>query len=428
MKKTIFGILAVLLAFTLMLSACVQNSGNSGSTGNNSSSSSSSSTSSSSSSSGEDQPEPDEPDILDGYEKSCAITEFPTEDLSKVSLKPTFDVSDCVFDAEDIIVPYQLFGDGMCLQRDAVNKIWGTIENLEGNKHIAAEFRGRVYYGTVENDNWEIYLPTMTAGGPFEMTLICDWGTKKIENVYVGEVYLLSGQSNMEWKVEWSNEILQDLYSDETACISDNIRLLSIPTKFHDEPTKILEETPVWNGAEASSIKNFSAVGYIFGKKLQESLDCPVGLVCTAIGGTITESWLDKESYEEYAKNNKTACDESLIWKKPSQSFNGVIYPLEGFNFRGVLWYQGESNIYDGAQNNHDKVLKALLSSWRKFFNNPQLTFSMAELARFVENPDAYSVINEKIVAVAREDQFVCNAINLDQGAWEDIHPKDNEP
>ena len=425
MKKTIFGILAVLLAFTLMLSACVQNSGNSGSTGNNSSSSSSSSTSSSSSSSGEDKPEPAEPDILDGYEKSCAITEFPTEDLSKVSLKPTFDVSDCVFDADDIIVPYQLFGDGMCLQRDAVNKIWGTIENLEGNKHIAAEFRGRVYYGTVENDNWEIYLPTMTAGGPFEMTLICDWGTKKIKNVYVGEVYLLSGQSNMEWKVEWSNEILQDLYSDETACISDNIRLLSIPTKFHDEPTKILEETPVWNGAEASSIKNFSAVGYIFGKKLQESLDCPVGLVCTAIGGTITESWLDKESYEEYAKNNKTACDESLIWKKPSQSFNGVIYPLEGFNFRGVLWYQGESNIYDGAQNNHDKVLRALLSSWRKFFNNPQLTFSMAELARFVENPDAYSVINEKIVAVAREDQFVCNAINLDQGAWEDIHPKD---
>ena len=290
MKKTIFGILAVLLAFTLMLSACVQNSGNSGSTGNNSSSSSSSSTSSSSSSSGEDKPEPDEPDILDGYEKSCAITEFPTEDLSKVSLKPTFDVSDCVFDADDIIVPYQLFGDGMCLQRDAVNKIWGTIENLEGNKHIAAEFRGRVYYGTVENDNWEIYLPTMTAGGPFEMTLICDWGTKKIENVYVGEVYLLSGQSNMEWKVEWSNEILQDLYSDETACIRDNIRLLSIPTKFHDEPTKILEEPPVWNGAEASSIKNFSAVRYIFGKKLQESLDCPVGLVCTAIGGTITES------------------------------------------------------------------------------------------------------------------------------------------
>ena len=78
MKKTIFGILAVLLAFTLMLSACVQNSGNSGSTGNNSSSSSSGSTSSSSSSSGEDQPEPDEPDILDGYEKSCAVTEFPT--------------------------------------------------------------------------------------------------------------------------------------------------------------------------------------------------------------------------------------------------------------------------------------------------------------------------------------------------------------
>lgn len=299
MKKAIPVILAVLLSFALMLSACVQNSGNSGSSGNNSSSSSSGSSSSGNSSSEGEQPEPDEPDILDGYEKSCAVTEFSSENLSKVNLKPTFDVSDCVFDAEDIIVPYQLFGDGMCLQRDAVNKIWGTIENLEGNKHIAAEFRGRIYYGTVENNDWEIYLPLMTAGGPYEMTLICDWGTKKIENVYVGEVYLLSGQSNMEWKVEWSNEILEDLYSDENACRNDKIRLLSIPTKFHDEPTKTLEEPPVWSGAEASSIKNFSAVGYIFGKKLQESLDCPVGLVCTAIGGTITESWMDKESYTE---------------------------------------------------------------------------------------------------------------------------------
>lgn len=105
MKKAIPVILAVLLSFALMLSACVQNSGNSGSSGNNSSSSSSGSSSSGNSSSEGEQPEPDEPDILDGYEKSCAVTEFSSENLSKVNLKPTFDVSDCVFDAEDIMFP-----------------------------------------------------------------------------------------------------------------------------------------------------------------------------------------------------------------------------------------------------------------------------------------------------------------------------------
>ena len=424
MKKTTV-ITAFLLSLLLLFAACSENAGNSA---GNSETGGTASESVFSSEKDESGDSPDEsgslPDVLDGYEKSCAVTEVPSDDLSKVSLKPTFDISDSVYDAENIIVPYQLFGDGMCLQRDAVNKIWGTIENLEGNEHIAATFRGRTYYGTVKNDNWEIYLPNMTAGGPFELTLICDWGTKTIKDVYVGEVYLLSGQSNMEWKVGWSEGVLADLYSDETACRNDNIRLLSLATKFHDEPTKNLEAQPVWNGANVSSIKEFSAVGYIFGKRLQNSLDCPVGLVCNAIGGTIVESWMDVEAFSEYERNYETARDDSLMWKKPSGSFNGVIYPLEGFNFRGVCWYQGCSNIY-GAEKNHDKALNALISCWRRFFNNPELTFSIAELARFVEDPDAYSVINEKIGIVARGDKLVCNAINLDQGDWADIHPRD---
>ena len=424
MKKTTV-ITAFLLSLLLLFAACSENAGNSA--GNSETGGTTSeSVLSSEKDDGSDSPDESDslPDVLDGYEKSCAVTEFPSDDLSKVSLKSTFDISDSVYDAENIIVPYQLFGDGMCLQRDAVNKIWGTIENLEGNEHIAATFRGRTYYGTVKNDNWEIYLPNMTAGGPFELTLICDWGTKTIKDVYVGEVYLLSGQSNMEWKVGWSEGVLADLYSDETACRNDNIRLLSLATKFHDEPTKNLEAQPVWNGANVSSIKEFSAVGYIFGKRLQESLDCPVGLVCNAIGGTIVESWMDEEAFSEYERNYETARDDSLMWKKPSGSFNGVIYPLEGFNFRGVCWYQGCSNIY-GAEKNHDKALNALISCWRRFFNNPELTFSIAELARFVEDPDAYSVINEKIGIVARGDKLVCNAINLDQGDWADIHPRD---
>ena len=424
MKKTTV-ITAFLLSLLLLFAACSENAGNSA--GNSETGGTTSeSVLSSEKDDGSDSPDESDslPDVLDGYEKSCAVTEFPSDDLSKVSLKSTFDISDSVYDAENIIVPYQLFGDGMCLQRDAVNKIWGTIENLEGNEHIAATFRGRTYYGTVKNDNWEIYLPNMTAGGPFELTLICDWGTKTIKDVYVGEVYLLSGQSNMEWKVGWSEGVLADLYSDETACRNDNIRLLSLATKFHDEPTKNLEAQPVWNGANVSSIKEFSAVGYIFGKRLQNSLDCPVGLVCNAIGGTIVESWMDEEAFSEYERNYETARDDSLMWKKPSGSFNGVIYPLEGFNFRGVCWYQGCSNIY-GAEKNHDKALNALISCWRRFFNNPELTFSIAELARFVEDPDAYSVINEKIGIVARGDKLVCNAINLDQGDWADIHPRD---
>lgn len=431
MKK--LGLIAFLLSILMLFTSCLgggssssadtPNSGNSESVSIGGESDSESRESSSEIESDSGKPD-DYSDILKDYEKSCSVTKFPTDNLAKVNVTPTFDISDSIYNAEDIIVPYQLFGDGMCLQRDAVNKIRGTIENLKGNKHIAAEFRGRTYYGEVYGDNWEIYLPMMTAGGPFEMTLICDWGTKTIKDVYVGEVYLLSGQSNMEWKVGWSEGILDDLYSDEKECRNENIRLLSLGGKFRETPTKELETAPVWNGANASSIPNFSAVGFIFGKKMQESLGCPVGLVCTAIGGSIIESWMDEETYAEYAKNNKTACDDSAIWKMPNLGFNGMIYPLEGFNFRGVGWYQGCSNVY-GTEGNHDNALRALIACWRKFFDNPELTFSICELARFHENTIAYSTINEKIRIVAKEDKFVCNAINLDQGDWTDIHPRD---
>lgn len=364
-------------------------------------------------------------DPLEGYEKSNSVTEFSDEDMAKVNMRPTFDVTDCTFDASDYIVPYQIFKDGMCLQRDAVNRIWGTIEELKGNEHIAASFRGRTYYGTMNGNAWEIYLPKMMAGGPDDLTLICDWGTKVIKDVYVGEVYLLSGQSNMEWKVGWSEDVLEDLYSSPSKCLNENIRMLSVDGQFHSEPTTSLKSEPVWYGANSESIPEFSAVGYIFGKKMQETLGCPVGLVCTAIGGTIAESWMDKETYEEYAKTvDKTACDTQYIWKTPSQGFNGMIYPLEGFNFRGVTWYQGCSSIY-GAEKNHDKALKAMISCWRKALHNPNLTFSMAELARFYEDTLAYSTINEKIGVVASEDDLVLRAINLDQGEWGNIHPKD---
>ncbi len=430
MKKYL-GLISFLLSVLLLFASCgggggssteKPNSGNSESISEDKDSTKESDSSTESENTSES---PDDySDILKDYEKSCSVTKFPTDNLAKVNVTPTFDVSDSVYDAEDIIVPYQLFGDEMCLQRDVVNKIWGTIENLKGNKHIAVDFRGRTYFGEVNGNDWEIYLPMMTAGGPFEMTLICDWGTKKINDVYVGEVYLLSGQSNMEWKVGWSEGILADLYSDEENCRNDNIRLLSVGGKFRETPTKTLETPPVWNGANSSSIPNFSAVGFIFGKKMQESLGCPVGLVCTAIGGSIIESWMDDEAYTEYKKNNTTACDESAIWKMPNLGFNGMIYPLEGFNFRGVGWYQGCSNVY-GTEGNHDNALRALIACWRKFFNNPELTFSICELARFHENTIAYSTINEKIGIVAKEDKFVCNAINLDQGDWADIHPRD---
>lgn len=362
--------------------------------------------------------------LLEGYEKSCSVTEFADDDIAKVNIKATFDVSECTADAKMIITPYPMFGNGMCLQRDAVNKIWGYIAGTEECEHIAVSFRGKVYYGTVKNSEWEVYLPKMTAGGPFEMTLICDLGRRTLTDVYVGEVYLLSGQSNMEWKTGWSENVLSDLYSDKDECKNDRIRMVSLSVNYQDEPSKTFAANPKWLGANVSSIKNFSAVGYIFGKEMERKLDCPVGLVCNAVGGSLIEFWMDKKTLSDYEENCKTVYNPSLPTLTPNKGFNGLIYPLEGLNFRGVCWYQGCSNT-NGTQRYYNKALRTLIASWRKFFNNNNLTFSIAELARYSADPAAYSVINERIGMVAAKDPLVCKAINLDKGEWNDIHPKD---
>lgn len=364
-------------------------------------------------------------EVLKDYVKSEATTEFSAENLKKVSTVPTFEISKYTNSAREILQPYNIFTDGMCLQRDSVIKIFGTAP--VATKKIAISFRGTTYYGTAGNGSWEVYLPMMTAGGPYEMTVISNIGRITLSDVYVGEVYLLSGQSNMEFTSYWNSSKISDLYENAEACKNDRIRLLNVQQKREvgqpSEPIK-LEREVEWQRAEKSTIRAFSAVGYIFGREMEKILDCPVGLICNAMGGSIIEYWMSKETYNEYRKNNSSYIDRSNDVLTNCLGFNGGISPLEGYVFRGVVWYQGESNV-NGNQGYYGNALKALIKNWREFFCNDNLTFTACELARFQQDPYGYSIINEKINEVAKEDPLVAVAVNVDGGDWNDIHPAD---
>lgn len=294
-------------------------------------------------------------------------------------------------------------------------------------KKAAVSFRGKVYYGEAGNGKWEVYLPKMTAGGPFEMEIVSNIGRISLHDIYVGEVYLLSGQSNMEFTSYWNSSQVSDLYADAEACKNENIRMLNAQQKREvgqpAEPVKFDKEV-VWKGASSSTIRAFSTVGYIFGKEMQKQLNCPVGLVCNAMGGSLIEYWMSKEAYEEYRVNNSSYIDKTNDVLTNCLGFNGGVSPLEGYVFRGVVWYQGESNV-NGNQGHYDNALRTLISDWRRFFDNENLTFTVCELARFSQDPLGYSIVNEKINEVAKEDELVAVAINVDQGDWNDIHPAD---
>ncbi len=371
------------------------------------------------------KPEINMEEVLKDYVPSESTVEFLNKNLEKVNLTPTFDVEKYTNTAEGVLTPYNIFTDGMCLQRDSVIRIFGTAP--VATKKVAVSFRGRVYYGVAGGGEWEVYLPKMTAGGPFEMQIISNIGRISINDVYVGEVYLLSGQSNMEFTSYWNSSKISDLYSDPVACKNDRIRLMNAQQKREvgepSSPVKF-ERVIKWEGAESKTIRAFSAVGYIFGREMEKQLDCPIGLVCNAMGGSLIEYWMSEKAYSEYRVNNSSYIDKSNDVLTNCLGFNGSINPLQGYSFRGVVWYQGESNV-NGHQKYYANALRILMKDWREFFDNENLTFTLCELARFNQDPLGYSTINEKINEVAKEDNLVAVAINVDCGDWNDIHPAD---
>ena len=349
----------------------------------------------------------------DGYKPADCIVTFSDENADKVNTNPTFDISNYTKSAGFNIQPYQLFKSGMCLQRDAINHIWGVAYKT---KYVAAEINDEIYYGTVnENGEWDIYLPKMHAGGPYKLTFITEKGRLVLSNVYIGEVFLLGGQSNMEWQSWISGDVLKDLYSDPD-CLNEQIRLLRIDHNPEQKPTTELANYVDWRTANQQNIRTYSAVGYLFGKYMQKELGCPIGLISTAIGGSMIEYWLSQENYEEVKKSYTPVTNNDAVMT-PCLGYNGVLFPLTGYNVRGVVWYQGCSNTF-GTQAYYDVALKLFMKQCRQMFNNNNLTFTICELARYRDNPYAYSIINERINSVASSDNLVAIARNLDLGDW----------
>jgi sialate O-acetylesterase len=359
--------------------------------------------------------------FLKDYIPSEHKYQFSTEKLREVSMKKTFNIDDYQDDARLYIKPHSYFKNGMCLQRDAVNCIFGYAKDTD---KVAVSINGNVYYGTVDNDGrFEVYLPMMNAGGPYNMEIITEMGRITIKSVYIGEVYLFAGQSNMEWQIWISGNTMKDLY-EASDVDNDKIRLIRIPNAPSKTPTDEFASDAYWFTANKDTVMKFSAVAYIFGKKLQKELNCPVGLVSTAVGGSSIEHWLSKENYNKVKALYKPITDSNSPVMTPTIGYNGILHPLKGINYRGVVWYQGCSNTY-GTEKYYDQALRIFIEQCKKDFNHDNLTFTICELARYQQDPYAYSIINERINELAKNDDKIAVARNLDLGNWYDIHPLD---
>lgn len=316
-----------------------------------------------------------------------------------------------------------IFSDNMVIQRNSEVKIWGWGSPKE-EITIITSWDNKEYKTAPNNEaNWNVLLKTPEAGGPFEIT-IKGYNQITLKNILIGEVWLCSGQSNMEMNASWG---IKNGEEEVKLANHPNIRFFNVPKLTATSPQINLPGN--WQECTPETMKYFSAVAYFFGLHLQEDLkNVPIGLINSSWGGTPAEIWIP----EETIKNDKilTQSASKLAVTEygpnlPARAFNAMINPLTDFKIAGTIWYQGESNV--GAQN-YELTLSSLINSWRKKWNY-DFPFYFVQIAPYQHGEDHFAGV-ETQNAQRKTLQLVENtgmAMTSDISTTDDIHPKDKK-
>jgi sialate O-acetylesterase len=320
------------------------------------------------------------------------------------------------------VKPHALCCEGMVLQQKAKVKIWGTADKGE---QVSVTFRGKNALFVDDNGagTWEATIATGEAGGPFELTIKGN-NTISYKNVLVGEVWICSGQSNMEQSVNGSDKGDKEI----AASAPHNPMLRMFTVKKTPQTIPQTETAGKWIDAEPKTVGGFSAVGYFFGRHLQEKRKVPVGLIHASWGGTRIQTWMSQSALDPFEKAKPDAKPGNA--NGASQLYNGMIHPLLNYQVKGAIWYQGESNV--GQAHKYRSLHPAMIENWRADFKNPDLAFYFVQLAPFTR---VSSKPAESDWAELREAQTMTlklkntgMAVITDFGCEYDIHPTPKRP
>jgi sialate O-acetylesterase len=264
----------------------------------------------------------------------------------------------------------------MVIQRNASVPIWGWATSSQ-SLTIKVSWDTTTIRTKADNTTfWKAMLHSPTTAGPHSITIKAGNETMMIEDILAGEVWLCSGQSNMEWSMEGTGDGKQIINTVNDA----TIRLFDIPNSSADQLQTRGEGT--WKVCNAESVKGFSAVGYFFGKKINQDLNVPVGLINASWGGTPAEVWLPKEKVmaDEALRvaAEKQTDDRPWCPSKPGVVYNSMLNPIIPFRLAGALWYQGES--IPAAPFTYKKLMETLIMDWREKFMS-DLPFYYVQIA-----------------------------------------------
>ena len=291
-----------------------------------------------------------------------------------------------------------IVSDNMVLQRNTEVKVWGTAKANEAVMVNAGWNKSKTKVIANNNGEWLVKIKTTEAGGPYKLTISSLKEKVEIKNILLGEVWLCSGQSNMEMPVSgYYNQPVNGSSDALFEADNDNIRLFKV--KLVASPTLKTECAGSWQIANTESVGRFSAIGYFYAKMLQQKLKVPVGMVYSAWGGTRIEAWMKKEIVEKFPKPYALSTSEKLKdHNKAAYLYNGMIAPITNYCIKGALWYQGEGNI--DYPKEYADLTKAMVEGWRADFGVGQFPFYFVQLAAY-----PYAWVNPRLAPMMRDQQ-----------------------
>jgi sialate O-acetylesterase len=358
----------------------------------------------------------------------------------------------------------RVFSDNMVLQREIPVKVWGWAEP---GQSVEVAFAGQQKIANAGPDGkWTVTLAPLAASAePASLSITAGGKTIAITNVLVGEVWICSGQSNMEWTLGGTHNAKETI----AAANLPQIRQFKVQLTTNPKPQRDLKGE--WTVCSPATAANFTAVGFHFGRQLYQKLNVPIGLINTSWGGTRIEPWTDPAGFalspklqdisalianadQVHRRNQAAKLDQIDAWIKqcrealekqtelpaspgampdhplskpdrPTAIYNAMVAPLVGYGFRGALWYQGESNNGEGML--YFEKMKSLIGSWRQLWSLGDFPFLYVQLAPYrYNNPAALPGIWE----AQRAALTIPNtgmAVITDVGNVSDIHPRNKE-
>lgn len=273
-----------------------------------------------------------------------------------------------------------------------------------------------------EKGRWRATLPARAVGEPFSILVASGGKRLELKNVLAGDVWLVAGQSNMNYTASRSPLVADWMDQLDAWPTVRYLKLKPVPaTEPRDEPE--LDGGKAWFAVDAKNAGPCSAVGLIFGVELSQAMGVPVGLIQAARGGTPIESWMSPGSLKSYLEVDAS---QSTGGRAHAAYFNTMIHPLADRPIRGVAWYQGESSAYDPGT--YRRLLPAMITGYRHHFDSPEAVFAVVQLPSFggegwPTRDECWPWLREVQQQVADEMDGVELAVTLDQGEFNDIHP-----